>query len=158
MFAIDSTKLEDAKKSACESENGSRKLEEGRKNPLKFILKIKIKPSRESCKLEDQKALFKGNDASHDKVREIFLEVLQKVVGEVDGETKERVKACDPIGGVVSIETEMFKKIGQYNGAKKLKYKSIMFQHKGTKQSRLEKVKPERLKWMNLEEMASDEK
>lgn len=48
-----------------------------RKNPSKFILKIEIKPFNESCKLEDQKTLFKCNDASHDKVREILRGVTE---------------------------------------------------------------------------------
>ncbi|KAJ0040928.1 hypothetical protein Pint_27145 [Pistacia integerrima] len=95
-----------------------RKLLRAEKKPLKFILKIKIKPSKEPCKYceEEQNASFKFNDASRDKVRDILLQALWRVAKEVDEETKERVKACDPVAVAVSVESEMFKKMGQYNG------------------------------------------
>ncbi|KAJ0040490.1 hypothetical protein Pint_27128 [Pistacia integerrima] len=161
-----SRKFEEIEKRTCEGEIGSRKVEEAEKKPLKFILKIKIKPSKEPCKYceEEQKASIKCNNASRDKVREILLEALRKVAGEVDEETKKRLKACDPVGVAVSTETEMFKKMGLYNGANKLKYRSIMFNIKDPNNPDLRRkillgeVKPERLINMSVEEMASDKR
>ncbi|KAJ0040491.1 hypothetical protein Pint_27129 [Pistacia integerrima] len=161
-----SRKFEETEKRTCEGEIGSRKVEDAEKKPLKSILKIKIKPSKEPCKYceEEQKASFKCNNASRDKVREILLEALRKVAGEVDEETKKRVKACDPVGVAVSTETEMFKKMGLYNGANKLKYRSIMFNIKDPNNPDLRRkillgeVKPERLINMSVEEMASDKR
>lgn len=122
-----STKLEKTKKRTCEGEIGSKKFEEVGKNHLKFTLKIKIKASKEPCKLEDLKALYQCNDASCDKVHTILLEALHKVVSEVDGKTKEQVMTRDLIGIRVSIKIEMFKNMGLYNEVEKLKYGSIMF-------------------------------
>ncbi|XP_044479668.1 transcription elongation factor TFIIS-like [Mangifera indica] len=161
--SIGSTKLEETGhgKTTSEGSIGSRQFEEAGKNPQKFILKIKMKQSKESCKFE---ALFKCKDASRVKVREILLVALQKVASEVDGETKQRVNACDPIGVAVLIETEMLKQMGPYNGPKKLKYRSVLFNMNDPNNPDLRRkillgeVKPERLIQMSSEEMTSDER
>ncbi|KAI9161486.1 hypothetical protein LWI28_017934 [Acer negundo] len=73
---------------------------------------------------------MKSLDASRNKVRQILLEAFLRVVREVSRrgeEVKETVKVYDPVSVAASVEYVMFNKMGTYNGAKKLKYMSIMF-------------------------------
>ncbi|KAL5820601.1 hypothetical protein ACOSQ3_022483 [Xanthoceras sorbifolium] len=105
---------------------------------------------------------FNCPDASRNKVREILLEALSKVAGEAI--EQERVRGCDPVGVAVSVESVMFKKMGPYNGPKKLKYRSIIFNVKDPKNPDFRRkillgdIKPELLITMTSEEMASHQR
>ncbi|KAK2639869.1 hypothetical protein Ddye_027664 [Dipteronia dyeriana] len=86
----------------------------------------KERPSRVSKEISNNST----SDASRNKVREILLEAFSRVAREVsrrEEEVKERVKGCDPVSVAASVESVMFNKMGPYNGAKELKYRSIMF-------------------------------
>ncbi|KAK0584584.1 hypothetical protein LWI29_015573 [Acer saccharum] len=105
-------------------------------------------------------------DGLRNKVREILLEAFSRVVDEVpymeDKKIEERVKGCDPVSVADTVESMMFKKMGPYNGAKKLKYRSIIFNVKDPKNPDFRRkilvgdIKPEMLVTLSSEEMASN--
>ncbi|KAJ4715484.1 transcription elongation factor TFIIS-like [Melia azedarach] len=149
--------------------DNKRKVHEGEVRVLKeFVVKKKAVRETLVCKQEQQKQTEKCSDASRNKVREILAEGLRKVTGEVaeedDEEMKEKVRACDPDKVAVSVESVMFKKLGPFNGAKKVQYRSIMFNVKDPNNKDFRRkilvgeVKPERVVGMSTEEMASDER
>ncbi|KAK3227346.1 hypothetical protein Dsin_007208 [Dipteronia sinensis] len=108
----------------------------------------------------------KNTDGLRNKVREILLEAFSRVADEVpymeDEKIAERVKGCDPVGVADTVESVMFKKMGPYNGAKKLKYRSIIFNVKDPKNPDFRRkilvgdIKPEMLVTLSSEEMASN--
>ncbi|XP_030543923.2 transcription elongation factor TFIIS [Rhodamnia argentea] len=108
--------------------------------------------------------LVKCNDSLRDKVRELLVEALSKVVSEADDDIKNEVNACDPIRVAVTVESLMFEKMGRSNGTQKFKYRSIMFNIKDPNNPDLRRkvllgeVKPERLITMTPDEMASDQR
>ncbi|KAL6987999.1 hypothetical protein U1Q18_013746 [Sarracenia purpurea var. burkii] len=122
------------------------------------------KPRQASSAPPKLTSLIKCNDALRDKIRELLLEALSKVSGEVDEDIKDDVDACDPIRVAVAVESAMFEQMGRSNGAQKVKYRSIMFNLKDPKNPDFRRkvllglVKPERLVNMAPEEMASDER
>ncbi|XP_057486631.1 transcription elongation factor TFIIS-like [Actinidia eriantha] len=122
------------------------------------------KPSQVSNAPPKLTSLIKCNDAIRDKIRELLLEALSKVSEEVDEDIKDEVDACDPIRVAVAVESVMFDKMGRSNGAQKVKYRSIMFNLKDSKNPDLRRkvllgqVKPEWLINMTPDEMASDER
>ncbi|KAK1562333.1 hypothetical protein Q3G72_010313 [Acer saccharum] len=107
-----------------------------------------------------------GNQFKNYNVREILLEAFSRVADEVpymeDKKIEERVKGCDPVSVADTVESMMFKKMGPYNGAKKLKYKSIIFNVKDPKNPDFRRkilvgdIKPEMLVTLSSEEMASN--
>ncbi|MCL7043845.1 hypothetical protein MKW94_023189 [Papaver nudicaule] len=110
-------------------------------------------------------SMIKCNDAVRDKVREILAEALSKVHTEANGgDILDKVNTCDPIRVAVSVESVLFEKWGLSNGAKKFKYRSIMFNIKDPKNPDFRRrvligeIKPERLVNMTPEEMASDQR
>ncbi|KAJ4721068.1 transcription elongation factor TFIIS-like [Melia azedarach] len=128
-----------------------------------------MKPSREpKVSKPTVTVAIKSSDASRNKVREILVEALRKVGGEVAGEDneemKEKVRDRDPVAVAESVESVMFKKLGPFNGANKFKYRSIIFNVKDPKNQDfrrkilLGEVKPERLVGLTTEEMASNER
>lgn len=107
-------------------------------------------------------SMIKCNDAIRDKIRELLSTAFSKVSGEADDDMKDEVDACDPIRVAVSVESVMFEKLGPSNGAQKVKYRSIMFNLKDQNNPDLRRkvllgeIKPEKLIYMSVEEMASD--
>ncbi|TXG57769.1 hypothetical protein EZV62_015598 [Acer yangbiense] len=107
-----------------------------------------------------------NTDGLRNKVREILLEAFSRVADEVpymeDKKIEERVKWCDPVSVADTVEFMMFKKMGPYNGAKKLKYRSIIFNVKDPKNPDFRRkilvgdIKPEMLVTLSSEEMASN--
>ncbi|KAK2662989.1 hypothetical protein Ddye_001563 [Dipteronia dyeriana] len=107
-----------------------------------------------------------NNDNSRNKVREILLGAFSRVADEVpymrDEKIEERVKGCDPVGVADTAESVMFKMMGPYNGAKKLKSMSIIFNVKDPKNPDFRRkilvgdIKPEMLVTLSPEEMASN--
>ncbi|KAJ9185551.1 hypothetical protein P3X46_005173 [Hevea brasiliensis] len=122
------------------------------------------KPSQAPIAPPKLTTLVKCNDALRDKVRELLVEALSKVAGEVDEDLRDEVSACDPIRIAVSVESAMFEKMGRSNGAQKFKYRSIMFNMKDPNNPDLRRkvllgqVQPERLITMTPEEMASEQR
>ncbi|KAK3227348.1 hypothetical protein Dsin_007210 [Dipteronia sinensis] len=112
------------------------------------------------------KASNNNTDGLRNKVREILLEAFSRVADEVpymeDEKIAESVKGCDPVGVADMVESVMFKKMGPYNGAKKLKYRSIIFNVKDPKNPDFRRkilvgdIKPEMLVTLSSEEMASN--
>ncbi|KAK0590268.1 hypothetical protein LWI29_024701 [Acer saccharum] len=126
-----------------------------------FKKQPKARPSRVSKEISNNTT---SPDASRNKVREILLEAFSRVACEVSRrgeEVKERVKGCDPVSVAASVESVMFNKMGPYNGAKKLKYRSIMFNVKDPENPDLRRkillgdIEPELLISLSSEEMAS---
>ncbi|KAK3183429.1 hypothetical protein Dsin_030715 [Dipteronia sinensis] len=120
----------------------------------------KERPSRVSKEISNNST----SDASRNKVREILQGAFSMVAREVsrrEEEVKERVKGCDPVSVAASVESVMFNKMGPYNGAKKLKYRSIMFNVKDPENPDLRRkillgdIEPELLISLSSEEMAS---
>ncbi|CAN8317131.1 unnamed protein product [Cochlearia groenlandica] len=109
-------------------------------------------------------SMVKCNDPVRDKIRELLAEALSRVHEESDDYDRERVKDCDPLRVAVSVESHMFEKLGRSTGAQKLKYRSIMFNLKDSKNPDLRRrvltgeVTPERLITLSAEEMASDQR
>ncbi|KAG5248355.1 transcription elongation factor S-II [Salix suchowensis] len=122
------------------------------------------KPSQAPTGPPKLKTLVKCNDALRDKIRELLAEAFSKVASEADEDIRDEVEACDPIRVAVSVESEMFEKLGRSNGAQKLKYRSIMFNIKDPKNPDLRRkvllgqVQPPRLVTMPPEEMASEQR
>lgn len=120
------------------------------------------KPSQGAIATPKLTQLIKCNDSSRDKIRELLVNALSKVISEADEEIIDEVNACDPIRVAVSVESVMFEKLGRSTGAEKLKYRSIMFNIRDEKNPDLRRrvllgeVKPEKLVTMTPEEMASD--
>ncbi|XP_057818117.2 transcription elongation factor TFIIS [Cryptomeria japonica] len=109
-------------------------------------------------------SMIKCNDVKRDKFRDILAEAFSKVYTEAEGEHLERVNACDPIRVAVSVESVMFEKLGRFDGAQKVKYRSIMFNLKDGSNPDLRRrvllgeIKPDKLIVMTAEEMASDQR
>ncbi|EEF33688.1 transcription elongation factor TFIIS [Ricinus communis] len=122
------------------------------------------KPSQASVTPPKLTAIVKCNDALRDKIRELLVEALSKVVSEANEDGRDEISKCDPIRVAVSVESAMFEKMGRSNGAQKFKYRSIMFNLKDPNNPDLRRkvllgeVKPERLISMTPEEMASKER
>ncbi|KAL5753902.1 hypothetical protein ACOSP7_022122 [Xanthoceras sorbifolium] len=165
-----SKKIKDDRSSS--RNRGGKCISTTRDDLLLFSFSSSAKPKR---KLEEDKkprprvsmeerntTPFNCPDASRNKVREILLEALSKVAGEAI--EQERVRGCDPVGVAVSVESVMFKKMGPYNGPKKLKYRSIIFNVKDPKNPDFRRkillgdIKPELLITMTSEEMASHQR
>lgn len=109
-------------------------------------------------------SMIKCNDSARDKTRELLAEAFAMVSNEAEEYMLDEVKACDPIRAAVSVESALFDKIGRQNGAQKVKYRSIVFNIRDTKNPDLRRrlllgqVKPENLVTMTPEEMASDQR
>lgn len=109
-------------------------------------------------------SMVKCNDAQRDKIRELLVEALSRVAGEADEDYKDQVNACDPIRVAVAVESAMFEKLGKSTGSQKVKYRSIMFNMKDSKNPDLRRkvllgeVNGERLITMTPEEMASEQR
>ncbi|XP_020597665.1 transcription elongation factor TFIIS-like [Phalaenopsis equestris] len=116
-------------------------------------------------------AMVKCNDPVRDKLRELLAEAFVKVSEEASEDLRDEVRdvvdeinICDPIRVAVTVESAMFEKLGRSNGAQKVKYRSIMFNLKDSKNTDLRRrvllghIPPERLITMTAEEMASDER
>lgn len=106
----------------------------------------------------------KSTDATRDKIRELLHEALSRVSGEADEAIMDQVKACDPIKVSTAIEFALFQKWGSFNGAQKLRYRSLMFNLKDPKNPDfrrrvlLGEFTPERVVDLGTEDMASDER
>lgn len=104
------------------------------------------------------------NDPVRDKIRELLLQALSKVSGEVEERQRGEVDACDPIRVAVCLESAMFEKWGRSTGAQKVKYRSILFNIGDSsnpdfrRKVLLGHVKPEKVLEMKPEEMASHER
>ncbi|KAM7265136.1 hypothetical protein ACFE04_002819 [Oxalis oulophora] len=147
-----SVKVEKILKGESATHMSSSKLETGKAEKKPFIAPPKLT------------TMVKCNDPLRDKFREILVDSLSKVINEVDEETREEASLCDPMRVAVSVETEMFEKLGRSNGGHKAKYRSIMFNMKDAnnpdfrRKVLLGQVKPEWIIDMTPEEMASDER
>ncbi|PKA61788.1 hypothetical protein AXF42_Ash008619 [Apostasia shenzhenica] len=115
--------------------------------------------------------LVKCNDAARDRFREVLADALSKVAKETNESEREEVRclidevdACDPICVAITVESVMFEKFGSPTTAHKIKYRSIMFNLKDSKNTDFRRrvllghVKPEKLVEMTPEDMASDER
>ncbi|KAK3183430.1 hypothetical protein Dsin_030716 [Dipteronia sinensis] len=137
------------------------------------ILSCLKKPLKKHCrrgrvsKKSNNRTLSKSPEASRNKVREILEEAFSRVAGEVSNmeeKDKERVKGCDPVSVAASVESVMFEKMGPYHGAKKFKYRSIMYNVKDPTNPGLRRkilvgdIKPESLIRLSSEEMASPQR
>ncbi|ONK67955.1 uncharacterized protein A4U43_C05F5590 [Asparagus officinalis] len=116
-------------------------------------------------------SVVKCNDTLRDKLREILAEAFSRVYKETSESERDEVKnildevdACDPFRVAVTVESAMYEKFGSSNGSHKMKYRSIMFNLKDSKNPDFRRrvllghVKPERIVDMTPEEMASDER
>lgn len=115
--------------------------------------------------------MIKCNDPQRDKVRDLLAQSFAKVSDETSKSNRadvrnilDEVDACDPIRVAVTVESVLFEKLGHFNGAQRVKLRSIMFNLRDDKNPDLRRrvligdVKPERLIDMPAEEMASDER
>ncbi|XP_028786743.1 transcription elongation factor TFIIS-like [Neltuma alba] len=111
-----------------------------------------------------QENMIKTNDEKRDKMREILHEAFSRVSGEADEAIKDQVKTCDPIRVSVAVESMLFRNWGHLNGARKIKYRSLMFNVKDPKNPDFRRrvlvgeYSPERLASMKTAEMASDKR
>ncbi|KAG6769061.1 hypothetical protein POTOM_024676 [Populus tomentosa] len=111
------------------------------------------KPSKEPVKCDD---------ALRGKVRSILVESLTRVAKETEAGLRRAVSSRDPICVAADVESVMFQKMGAFNGAKTLKYRSVLFNLKDPKNPDLRRkvllgqIKPEKLVTMTSEEMASN--
>ncbi|KAK8962495.1 hypothetical protein KSP40_PGU002553 [Platanthera guangdongensis] len=116
-------------------------------------------------------SMIKCNDPMRDKLRELLHESFSKVPPEASEDERHEVRdildeinARDPIRVAVTVESTMFEKLGRSNGTNKVKYRSIMFNLKDSKNTDLRRrvllghIIPEKLIDMSAEEMASDER
>ncbi|KAF5726828.1 transcription elongation factor A protein 1 [Tripterygium wilfordii] len=131
---------------------------------LVIRLKLHRKPTAPTCDSATMSPTQKkasptnpGNiDISRDKVREVVQDSLSKAVAE-----NGRVSEINPSVLATKIESVMYKMMGSFNGPKKLRYRSILFNLKDPKNPDLRrkvlhgKVTPEALVSMTTEEMAS---
>lgn len=65
-------------------------------------------------------------DINRDKIRDFIAEALRKLAGEVDEDTREEVDACEPFRVATEVESAMFARWCLFNGAHKLKHRSLM--------------------------------
>ncbi|XP_011040772.1 PREDICTED: death-inducer obliterator 1-like [Populus euphratica] len=111
------------------------------------------KPSKEPVKCDD---------ALRGKVRSILVESLTRVAKETEAGLRKAVSSRDPICVAAAVESVMFQKMGAFNGAKTVKYRSVLFNLKDPKNPDLRRkvllgqIKPEKLVTMTSEEMASN--
>ncbi|KAJ6992157.1 transcription elongation factor TFIIS-like [Populus alba x Populus x berolinensis] len=111
------------------------------------------KPSKEPVKCDD---------ALRGKVRSILVESLTRVANETEAGLRRAVSSRDPICVAADVESVMFQKMGAFNGAKTVKYRSVLFNLKDPKNPDLRRkvllgqIKPEKLVTMTSEEMASN--
>ncbi|XP_028759112.1 transcription elongation factor TFIIS-like [Neltuma alba] len=111
-----------------------------------------------------KETMIKTNDERRDKIREILHEAFPRVSGEADEAIKDQVKTCDPVRVSVAVESVLFQNWGHFNGAQKIKYRSLMFNLKDPKNPDfrrrvlLGEYSPERLVDMKTAEMASDKR
>ena len=111
------------------------------------------KPSKEPVKCDD---------ALRGKVRSILVESLTRVAKETEAGLRRAVSSRDPICVAADVESVMFQKMGAFNGAKTVKYRSVLFNLKDPKNPDLRRkvllgqIKPEKLVTMTSEEMASN--
>ncbi|KAK8937484.1 hypothetical protein KSP39_PZI012770 [Platanthera zijinensis] len=116
-------------------------------------------------------SMIKCNDPMRDKLRELLHESFSKVPPEASEDERHEVRDIldeintrDPIRVAVTVESTMFEKLGRSNGTNKVKYRSIMFNLKDSKNTDLRRrvllghIIPEKLIDMSAEEMASDER
>ncbi|KAL3585191.1 hypothetical protein D5086_012058 [Populus alba] len=96
------------------------------------------------------------------KVRSILVESLTRVANETEAGLRRAVSSRDPICVAADVESVMFQKMGAFNGAKTVKYRSVLFNLKDPKNPDLRRkvllgqIKPEKLVTMTSEEMASN--
>ncbi|KAK9733239.1 hypothetical protein RND81_04G053800 [Saponaria officinalis] len=108
--------------------------------------------------------MVKTQDPVRNKMREILLEALSKVIGEADDSMKTDIEACDPIRVAVTVESVMFENWGRSTGAHKFKYRSILFNIKDQnnpdfrRKVLLGEIKPERICNLTTEDMASEQR
>ncbi|XP_074310828.1 transcription elongation factor TFIIS [Silene latifolia] len=108
--------------------------------------------------------MVKTQDGVRNKVREMLLEALSKVISEADDNMKAEIEACDPIRVAVKVESVMFEKWGRSTGAHKFKYRSIMFNIKDAnnpdfrRKVLLGEIKAERICNLTTDEMASEQR
>ncbi|KAH9619288.1 hypothetical protein KSS87_007356 [Heliosperma pusillum] len=108
--------------------------------------------------------MVKTQDEGRNKVREMLLEALSKVIREADDSMKGEVEACDPIRVAVKVESVMFEKWGRSTGTHKFKYRSIMFNIRDTnnpdfrRKVLLGEIKPDRICNLTTDEMASEQR
>ncbi|KAG5242508.1 hypothetical protein OIU78_003710 [Salix suchowensis] len=113
------------------------------------------KPSKEPVKCDDA---FRG------KVRSVLVESLSRVAKEAGAGLRTAVSSRDPICVAADVESVMFQKMGPFNGAKTVKYRSILFNLKDPKNPDLRRkvllgqIKPEKLVTMTSEDMASNQR
>ncbi|KAJ6332203.1 hypothetical protein OIU76_010565 [Salix suchowensis] len=113
------------------------------------------KPSKEPVKCDDA---FRG------KVRSVLVESLSRVAKETGAGLRTAVSSRDPICVAADVESVMFQKMGPFNGAKTVKYRSILFNLKDPKNPDLRRkvllgqIKPEKLVTMTSEDMASNQR
>jgi transcription elongation factor S-II len=111
------------------------------------------KPSKEPVKCDD---------ALRGKVRSILVESLTRVAKETEAGLRRAVSSRDPLCVAADVESVMFQKMGAFNGAKTVKYRSVLFNLKDPKNPDLRRkvllgqIKPEKLVTMTSEEMASN--
>ncbi|CAI9091888.1 OLC1v1026996C1 [Oldenlandia corymbosa var. corymbosa] len=103
-------------------------------------------------------------DKNRDKIRELLAEALGKVAGEVYDDLRESVDACDPLRVATEVESALFAKWGLFNGAQKVRYRSIMFNIKDPnnpdfrRKVLLGQFPPKAITDLSPEDMASDER
>lgn len=108
--------------------------------------------------------LIRCNDPVRDKIRELLLQALNKVSGEIEERQRGELDACDPIRVAVCLESAMFEKWGRSTGAQKVKYRSILFNIGDSsnpdfrRKVLLGHVQPEKVLEMKPEEMASHDR
>lgn len=123
-----------------------------------------IKSTQSMLTVPKLSTLIRCNDPVRDKIRELLLQALNKVSGEVEEHQRGEVDACDPIRVAVCLESAMFEKWGRSTGAQKVKYRSIVFNIGDSsnpdfrRKVLLGHVKPEKVLEMKPEEMASHER
>lgn len=131
-------------------------------NKVENIIKEERQASSDAKAPPELSSMVKCNDELRDKVREQIYESLCKVVSEAGDDFLDEVNACDPIRVAVSVESAMFESWGKSNSAKKIRYRSTLFNMKDQnnpdfrRKILLGQVKPEKIVTMTTEEMASD--
>lgn len=78
-------------------------------------------------------SIVKRNDSARDKVRELLADAFSRVSNEAEEYILDEVNVCDPLRVVVSMESALFVKLGRQNGTQKVKYRSIMFNIRDSK-------------------------
>lgn len=116
-------------------------------------------------------SVLKCNDSTRDKLREILAEAFSRVYKETSESERDEVKnildevdACDPLRVAVTVESALYERLGSSTGSHKMKYRSIMFNLKDSKNPDFRRrvllghVRPDKIVDLTPEDMASDER